>query len=149
MKTIVAALLLFISVIGYGQVFRCPLNEGEIIVSLKKENYGVNELGTTIVSTKSGKVKSFIAGKIFNILKDEHTKTYIVIIKDGQNYISFNGLDSVSVKKDDIIKEGEKIGSIKPFKGKYTLIIMKFINTELVTKPFENDLKCRSATSNM
>ncbi|MCZ2083893.1 MAG: M23 family metallopeptidase [Flavobacteriales bacterium] len=147
MKKIVVIIFLFFSLLSFAQSLDCPLRDGVILLNKSTDEFNINNMRIMIEAEKSGKVKSFIAGKIFNILKDEPTKTYIVIIKDGQSYVSFNGLDSVSVKKDDIIKEGEKIGSIKPFRGKYTLIIMKFINAELVTKPFENDLKCRLQTA--
>lgn len=143
MKKTTAIFLLFIPFSGYSQIYDCPLDEGKIIISDKKENYGVNELGTTIISTENGRVKSFVSGRVVTILKDESSDSYMVIIDNDKNYISFNGLKTVNIKKDDMIKVGEKIGKIKSKDKKYHLVVMNFIDNHLVTKPFENSLKCR------
>lgn len=142
MKKKLTICLMLISFFGYSQIYDCPLDNGKIIISLKKENYGVNELGTTIISTTSGRVISFVPGKVFNILKDESSDSYIVIINNGRNYISFNGLKTVNIKKDDIIKVGDKIGRIKIKDKRYHLVLMNFIDNQIVNKPFENNLKC-------
>ncbi|WP_415327676.1 peptidoglycan DD-metalloendopeptidase family protein [Chryseobacterium sp. MMS23-Vi53] len=142
MKIIIVVFLILVSFFGNAQVYDCPLDKGRIVISLKKENYGVNELGTTITSTKNGKVRSFISGKILNVLKDSLSGSYVVVVNNEKEYISFNGLSKVNVKKDDIIKKGEKIGKIKITDKKYTLILMKFIDNKLIPKPFENDLRC-------
>lgn len=142
MKRSTAVFLLFISFSGYSQIYDCPLDRGKIILSDKKENYGVNELGTTIVSTENGRVKSFVSGRVFNILKDESSNSYIVIISNNNHYISFNGLHTVNIKKDDMIKVGDNIGKIKMKDKKYHLVLMNFIDNHIVTKPFENSLKC-------
>lgn len=142
MKKKLTICLMLISFFGYSQIYDCPLDNGKIIISLKKENYGVNELGTTIISTTSGRVTSFVPGRVFNILKDESSDSYIVIINNGRNYISFNGLKTVNIKKDDIIKVGDKIGKIKIKDKRYHLVLMNFIDNQIVNKPFENNLKC-------
>lgn len=142
MRKQIAAILVLLSAFNFAQILDCPLEEGKISTS-KFNPLTVQEMSTTIVSEKSGFVRSFLKGNVFDILKDEISRTYIVIIKDFDNYISFNSLNSTSVHKFDQINEGDIIGEIVSIKGKYTLDIMKFKKTEMVAFPFRFELKCK------
>ncbi len=74
---------------------------------LTEEGYGA-----TIVGKRSDAVRTIHEGRVEDIVKMESTNHYTVYLSYGAHLVIFSNLSAVCVKKGDILKKDQKIGTI-------------------------------------
>ena len=90
----------------------------------------INSPGLHIVTRKNTDAKSIFNGKVLALQSQSGGKKS-VLIQHGSYISAYNNLESVYVKKGEIIKTGDKVGKVFTDKvsGKTKLLFVLFKNT--------------------
>lgn len=75
--------------------------------TLTEEGYGA-----TITGKAGDSVRTMHEGKVEEIVRMDRTNHYIVYLSYGAHLVTFTNLSSVCVKKGDVLKKDQKIGTI-------------------------------------
>jgi Peptidase family M23 len=109
----------------------CPLNEATVIPPPRNViHYDPPDLCVVLVSIPDTVVKACVAGKITNVeaSSDEEGGWDVVLFckyKTKEYYFWYSGLSNVNVRRNDDLKAGQPIGTIRPG-GKVELLMYDF-----------------------
>lgn len=98
----------------------CPLEEAVIVTASKDLiHYDVTDFCIVLVSISDTAVKAVTNGKITNVARSDEEEgkwdvVFVAKFKNKEYYFWYSGITRIVVKKNDVIKEGQPIGYIKP-----------------------------------
>ena len=150
---LVTGLLLFLALPfqGYAQNdsirLSCPLMEATVIPPpLNKIHYDPPDLCVVLASIPDTIVKACIAGKVTNVEADDEGGWEVVIFVKYHKkdyYFWYSGLSNASVKRNDVVKTGQDIGTIQSG-GSFELLMYDF-ETQVDPTPY---LDCKKILKN-
>jgi hypothetical protein len=94
----------------------CPLNEAVVVPPPKNAmHYDPPDLCIALSSKPDTSVKACVTGKVTNTEVDDDGKYGVVIFckyKGSDYYFWYTGLAAITVKRNDVVKAGQSIGTI-------------------------------------
>ena len=116
----------------------CPLEEATVIPPpLNKIHYDPPDLCVVLASIPDTIVKACIPGKVTNVQAGEEGGWEVVIFykfKGKDYYFWYSGLSAISVKRNDVLKAGQRIGTIQP--GGSIELLMYDFETQVDPTPY-------------
>ena len=109
----------------------CPLNDATVVPPPKNAiEFDLPDLCIVLSSVPDTIVKACTSARVTNVVKneDEGGKWEVVIFckyKDKEYYFWYTGLEKVIVRRNELLKEGQAIGFIKP-SGTIELLMYDF-----------------------
>lgn len=109
----------------------CPLNEAVVVPPPKNAmKYDIEDLCIVLTSIPDSVVKACATARVTNVVQnpDDHNKWEVVIFtkhKGKEYYFWYTGLESVFVRRNESIKQGQALGNIKPG-GKIEFLMYDF-----------------------
>ncbi len=109
----------------------CPLNEAVVVPPPKNAiKYDVEDLCIVLTSIPDSSVKACFNARVTNVVQnpDDNDKWEVVIFckyKNRDYYFWYTGLEKVVVKRNQNVKLGESLGTIKPG-GKIEFLMYDF-----------------------
>jgi hypothetical protein len=109
----------------------CPLNDATVVPPPKNAiEFDQPDLCIVLTSVPDTIVKACTGARVTNVVKneDEGGKWEVVIFckyKDKEYYFWYTGLEKVIVRRNELLKEGQTIGFIKP-SGTIELLMYDF-----------------------
>lgn len=98
----------------------CPLNEAVVVPPPKNViRYDIEDLCIVLTSIPDTVVKSCSNARVTNVVQnpDDNNRWEVVIFskyKGKDYYFWYTGLETVAVKRNESIKQGQALGHIKP-----------------------------------
>lgn len=96
----------------------CPLNEATVVLPPKNQvRYDEPDYCIALTS-RDTTVKAVANGKVTNVVNNEEDEKWEVVFcarfKNRDYYFWYSGMNRAIVKRNDVVKEGQPIGYIKP-----------------------------------
>lgn len=99
-----------------------PILNTQKVKDLSKSRWGCTEgIGTQFISTKPCKAYAVTEGKVIVAVVGDSIG--IIITKFGDYIVTYVGLSDVSIKKNDIIRQGQEIGTVQKVTNEDSYII--------------------------
>ena len=128
----------------------CPLNEAVVVPPPKNAmKFDIPDLCVVLTSLPDTIVKACTVSRVTNVTRNEDDggKWEVVIFskyKNKEYYFWYTGLDTVLIKRNEVLKVGQPMGFIKPG-GKIELLMYDF---ETQVDP-TNYLDCKGVLKNV
>ncbi len=109
----------------------CPLTGGVVVPPPRNTiHYDPPDLCIVLSSIPDTLVKACVPGRVTNVeaSSDDDGKWEVVLFykfKKKEYYFWYSGLETATVKRNDVLKDGQSIGTIKPG-GKIELLMYDF-----------------------